>query len=979
MTDLPRFKDLAYTTLSSDAEVESTSITVVSVTAITSYTTKPAYVTIWDSSVYTTPSSDPEREVVKVIAWNSGTNTITISSGLSYGHTTGERVSILVSAAPMNDMATLIESNEEAISTKENAFTKNTAFNKNFGTEAGTVCEGNDSRLSNDRNPTGHNTSHITGSDIIPDAVAGGNSGLMSGADKARLDGIVPGVHVNADWNSVSGDSQILNKPVLATVATSGSYTDLSDKPTIPAALDDLSGTLDDIVDGTTYVKSTNDYTDDEKSKLFGIELGATGDQTSNEILTAIKTVDGAGSGLDADTLDGNHAAAFAEASHSHSASEVTDFDTEVGNHTDVAANTADRHSHSNKAILDEVTAAFTTDLNSRLVGIEATADVTDATNVAAAGAVMNSGDQTVAGVKTFESIPLIPTTTPTADGQVASKKYVDDSVGVGGIVSSVNGENGAVVLDQDDVGDGITYKRYSQTEKTKLFGIAEGAEVNVQSDWDAVSGDALILNKPTIPAALEDLSGTLDDITDGSTYVKSTNDYTDDEKSKLFGIEGGATGDMSASEILTSIKTVDGPDSGLDADTLDGNHSSAFATSSHTQAASTITDFDTEVSNNTDVAANTSARHTHSNSAVLDATTASFLVDDETKLDGIEPLADVTDATNVAAAGAVMTSGDQTVNGVKTFGSFPVTPSSAPTADYQVANKKYVDDNAGTGTGAVNSVNGYTGVVVLDADDIADGTTNKAYTSTEQSRLSGIEGGATNIANYRNTAITNGVAGIYNPCKTLVDEHIPACVVHYEFFGSVLNGSYNPDSWYPINGNGSVSYSSRVLSYSTLTGVSASARTVIDQETFSMSGNYLSFTVKIDSMTTGAGGTRNTAIGFQPAFSSFYSTNRATFFQDSSGNWYCGYTGGSTLVSSLSIGRNLQSGDVIEVRLCRVEGSSNIDKVCFYVNNAKQLEMGSAYIPTSSCYAGIGVYGDTSVTTARTLGVKYVAFMMKF
>jgi hypothetical protein len=43
--------------------------------------------------------------------------------------------------------------------------------------------------------------------------------------------------------------------------------------------------------------------------------------------------------------------------------------------------------------------------------------------------------------------------------------------------------------------------------------------------------------------------------------------------------------------------------------------------------------------------------------SAVLAATTASFLTADETKLDGIEALADVTDATNVAAAGAFMTS----------------------------------------------------------------------------------------------------------------------------------------------------------------------------------------------------------------------------------------------------------------------------------------------------------------------------------
>lgn len=36
-----------------------------------------------------------------------------------------------------------------------------------------------------------------------------------------------------------------------------------------------------------------------------------------------------------------------------------------------------------------------------------------------------------------------------------------------------------------------------------------------------------------------------------------------------------------------------------------------------------------------------------------------------------------------------------QTVAWIKTFSSFPVTPSSAPTTDYQVANKKYVDDNA--------------------------------------------------------------------------------------------------------------------------------------------------------------------------------------------------------------------------------------------------------------------------------------------
>jgi hypothetical protein len=40
-----------------------------------------------------------------------------------------------------------------------------------------------------------------------------------------------------------------------------------------------------------------------------------------------------------------------------------------------------------------------------------------------------------------------------------------------------------------------------SADDKTKLNGIAAGAEVNVQSDWNATSGDAFIKNKPTIPS----------------------------------------------------------------------------------------------------------------------------------------------------------------------------------------------------------------------------------------------------------------------------------------------------------------------------------------------------------------------------------------------------------------------------------------------------------------------------------------------
>ena len=44
----------------------------------------------------------------------------------------------------------------------------------------------------------------------------------------------IPEPQVNSDWNAETGVSQILNKPTLSTVATSGSYNDLLNKPTIP-------------------------------------------------------------------------------------------------------------------------------------------------------------------------------------------------------------------------------------------------------------------------------------------------------------------------------------------------------------------------------------------------------------------------------------------------------------------------------------------------------------------------------------------------------------------------------------------------------------------------------------------------------------------------------------------------------------------------------------------------------------------------
>ena len=61
----------------------------------------------------------------------------------------------------------------------------------------------------------------------------------------------------------------------------------------------------------------------------------------------------------------------------------------------------------------------------------------------------------------------------------------------------------------------------FTDEDETKLDGIETGAEVNVQSDWDASSGDAQILNKPTIPTVPDKASNAdVDAETDDSDYT---------------------------------------------------------------------------------------------------------------------------------------------------------------------------------------------------------------------------------------------------------------------------------------------------------------------------------------------------------------------------------------------------------------------------------------------------------------------------
>lgn len=96
--------------------------------------------------------------------------------------------------------------------------------------------------------------SDLSNTPTIPDAVSGVNDGSnWTSITIGSVTKSIPAAQVNSDWNAVSGVTQILNKPTLgtmaaetasdytktsglATVAISGSYADLSNTPTIPAA-----------------------------------------------------------------------------------------------------------------------------------------------------------------------------------------------------------------------------------------------------------------------------------------------------------------------------------------------------------------------------------------------------------------------------------------------------------------------------------------------------------------------------------------------------------------------------------------------------------------------------------------------------------------------------------------------------------------------------------------------------------------------
>lgn len=103
--------------------------------------------------------------------------------------------------------------------------------------------------------------------------------------------------------------------------------------------------------------------------------------------------------------------------------------------------------------------------------------------------------------------------------------------------------------------GKGLSTNDYTNAEKTKLAGIAEGAQKNVQPDWSLTSGDGAIKNKPTIPTKVSELTNDSQYQTPNDVSTKVSN-----ELGKLdFDFSDASIGSNQEAYYLTEIKQVDG------------------------------------------------------------------------------------------------------------------------------------------------------------------------------------------------------------------------------------------------------------------------------------------------------------------------------------------------------------------------------------------------------------------------------------
>lgn len=132
------------------------------------------------------------------------------------------------------------------------------------------------------------------------------------------------------------------------------------------------------------------------------------------------------------------------------------------------------------------------------------------------------------------------------------------------------------------------------------------GAHTHVPGDIALASAKIIVGNSSGVGAAVSssgdvtnDNAGAFTIANDAVSNAKMANMAEERIKGRAVGAGTGDPVDLTPTEVLTIIKTVDGPGSGLDADLLDGMSSAAFAAAAHTHTLADITDDGTMAAQN--------------------------------------------------------------------------------------------------------------------------------------------------------------------------------------------------------------------------------------------------------------------------------------------------------------------------------------------------------------------------------------------
>lgn len=105
--------------------------------------------------------------------------------------------------------------------------------------------------------------------------------------------------------------------------------------------------------------------------------------------------------------------------------------------------------------------------------------------------------------IKTVNSQSLLGSGDITISGSVAWGNVTGTLSSQADLLAALNAKQNTIT-NSDSIVQGTTNLFLTSSERTKLTGIQAGAEVNVNPDWNATSGDGQILNKPTTLAGYQ-------------------------------------------------------------------------------------------------------------------------------------------------------------------------------------------------------------------------------------------------------------------------------------------------------------------------------------------------------------------------------------------------------------------------------------------------------------------------------------------